>query len=288
MQVTQAANQASMVQIQSIVESSTLGLEAMPATMMIRDSPSKLPPGAIGRKNLEMISSRVVSTLQQMNSNSNTDASELSPEEILSLFMNLFSGNSTLPRPPIDDELRRMDDEVPPSTASTEFESLQIHIPGGGTNTVYQSPEKTSSPKHAASNLVDVLEKLREVDLILEQLGMFWANTEIVLDVLTRKGQHAEQFIAFAHKPRLLARFQERMQEYRKFWENVRTMCHNYISGMKDEASSGQDQREFEEVSGNGTPNVVKFPVSAMSGDAVYSTNGGGYAQKTDSSDSIF
>lgn len=94
---------------------------------------------------------------------------------------------------------------------------------------------KPSSPI-AASKLADALAKLRQVDIILEQLGLFWANTEIVLDVLTKKGQHAEQFIAFAHKPRLLARFQERMSEYRGFWDGVRTMCHNYISGVSEDA----------------------------------------------------
>ena len=43
---------------------------------------------------------------------------------------------------------------------------------------------------------------------------------EIVLDALTKKGQHAEHFVAFAHNPKLLARFQERMNEYRRSYIN--------------------------------------------------------------------
>ena len=59
------------------------------------------------------------------------------------------------------------------------------------------------------------LDMLRQVDLILEQLGIFWANTEVVLDALTKKGQHAEHFVGFAQHPNLMQRFQERVNEYR-------------------------------------------------------------------------
>jgi hypothetical protein len=69
--------------------------------------------------------------------------------------------------------------------------------------------------------------------MILEQLGSFWANTEVVLDLLTKKGQHVEQFIGFASKPRLMARFRERMEEYKRFWEGIRMMCSNYVVGVQ-------------------------------------------------------
>ncbi len=72
-----------------------------------------------------------------------------------------------------------------------------------------------------------------QVDKILEELNVFWANTEVVLDLLTKKGQHVEQFIGFSSKPRLMARFRERMEEYKRFWEGVRMMCSNYIAGVE-------------------------------------------------------
>ena len=89
-------------------------------------------------------------------------------------------------------------------------------------------------PSLAAAKLHDALDKLHNVDKILEKLGLFWANTEVVLDALTKKGQTAEQFIAFAHKPKLMARFQERMQDYRNFWKGVRGMCHSIIQDTMD------------------------------------------------------
>ncbi len=87
------------------------------------------------------------------------------------------------------------------------------------------------SPR-AANKLAEALQKLRQVDVILEQLSVFWANTEVVLDLLTKKGRHVEQFIGFATKPKLLARFRERIEEYKRFWEGVSIMSSNYITGV--------------------------------------------------------
>jgi hypothetical protein len=69
--------------------------------------------------------------------------------------------------------------------------------------------------------------------VILEQLGVFWANTELVLDLLTKKGQHVEQFIGFASKPRLMARFRERMEEYKRFWESIKVNSEKYVVGIQ-------------------------------------------------------
>jgi len=78
--------------------------------------------------------------------------------------------------------------------------------------------------------------------VILEELSVFWANTEVVLDLLTKKGQHVEQFIGFASKPKLMARFLERMEEYKRFWENVSMMCSNYIAGVQ---TTNDEQRMY-------------------------------------------
>lgn len=93
------------------------------------------------------------------------------------------------------------------------------------------------SPNGGASQLAKALQKLRQVDIILEQLSVFWANTEVVLDLLTQKGQHVEQFIAFSAKPRLMARFKERMEEYKRFWEGIQSTCANYITGVSQNAN---------------------------------------------------
>eukprot|EP00601_Ochromonadales_sp_CCMP2298_P027966 CAMPEP_0173274590 /NCGR_PEP_ID=MMETSP1143-20121109/2522_1 /TAXON_ID=483371 /ORGANISM="non described non described, Strain CCMP2298" /LENGTH=901 /DNA_ID=CAMNT_0014211413 /DNA_START=111 /DNA_END=2812 /DNA_ORIENTATION=+ len=118
-------------------------------------------------------------------------------------------------------------------------------------------PEVPRSPGSlGAAHLAEALKKLRQVDQILEQLSVFWANTEVVLDLLTKKGRHVEQFIGFANKPRLMARFRERLEEYKRFWENVSIMCSNYIAGVH---STNPSQRMYgfleKDISGSvGTP----------------------------------
>ena len=161
----------------------------------------------------------------------------------------------------------------------------------------HAGPVPVSPTSTAASKLADALDKLRQVhihvhsvhqpymiapfpflgpyqvDMILEQLGVFWANTEVVLELLTKKGQHVEHFIGFANKPRLMQRsssylhtfmpiqhirsvtcihtyiqdqnsqnsshrFLERLEEYKRFWENVSIMCRNYLMGMQNSGAT--------------------------------------------------
>lgn len=90
----------------------------------------------------------------------------------------------------------------------------------------------TSSALSGQEQLGKALGILQQVDTILEQLGMFWGNTEVVLDVLSKKGQHAEQFIGFSHNPKLHQRFKERVGEYKLFWEGVMSMCSTYLMGI--------------------------------------------------------
>lgn len=43
----------------------------------------------------------------------------------------------------------------------------------------------------------------------------------MIFEVLLRKGDLVEKFVAFSNKPRLLQRFKERLIDYRRFWEGV-------------------------------------------------------------------
>lgn len=81
-----------------------------------------------------------------------------------------------------------------------------------------------------------VLGKLKDVDHILEHLAIFWAQTEVILDVLLQKSDHVERFVEFAHKPRLLTRFRQRMGEYKHFWKDVQTMCRHFTSSVNQAA----------------------------------------------------
>lgn len=78
--------------------------------------------------------------------------------------------------------------------------------------------EVESKSRLRFDQMESALDMLRQVDLILEQLGIFWANTEVVLDALTKKGQHAEHFVGFARNPKLMQRFKDRINEYRYFY----------------------------------------------------------------------
>ncbi|CAM9213000.1 unnamed protein product [Phaeothamnion confervicola] len=95
-----------------------------------------------------------------------------------------------------------------------------------------------SSVGRVRTDIEKALQLLHEVDQVLEQLALFWANTEVIFDVLLRKGDLVEKFVQYAAKPRLLMRFQERMNEYKKFWEGIKILCNQYCCGQPNCFSS--------------------------------------------------
>lgn len=54
-------------------------------------------------------------------------------------------------------------------------------------------------------------------------MGLYssWVRGQVIFDVLLRKGDLVEKFVAFANKPRLLQRFRERLADYKRFWQGV-------------------------------------------------------------------
>jgi hypothetical protein len=61
---------------------------------------------------------------------------------------------------------------------------------------------QTASTLKVMADMKHALQLLHEVDGVLEQLALFWANTEVIFDLLLRKGDLVERFVAYAHKPR--------------------------------------------------------------------------------------
>lgn len=56
----------------------------------------------------------------------------------------------------------------------------------------------------------------------------FIYRDQVIFDVLLRKSDLVEKFVAFANKPRLLQRFKERLADYKRFWQGVqvrRVVC---------------------------------------------------------------
>jgi len=307
---TQQVNQASMAQIQTIVERSTLRLNDRAAARRERDRkvsprsvtvPKKLldavkqlypaaaaaASGAASGAGAPFVAAVESGTAAGVGASDQVET--LSTEQVLELFMGLFGQSGALSASGSTNSLRS--DEGTSSRASLHedssfsgaddsvdvedvegpsFDSFSVDDDGGAAMSMDTSesstggtapasgsgglgsrppmpdliiPEvdpsagvvatTTASSPIAASRLAEALHKLRQVDMILEQLSVFWANTEVVLDMLTKKGQHVEQLIGFSQKPRLMARFRERMDEYTRFWEGVSTLCKNYVSGVQ-------------------------------------------------------
>jgi len=116
---------------------------------------------------------------------------------------------------------------------SQMFTTMAIdHSPSLPPSLPFLPPSRPSSPSPKSRELTLVLAKLRDVDQILEHLAVFWAQTEVILEVLLQKSEHVERFVSYSHKPRLKDRFVERLAEYRMFWVGVQGMCHQFTAAV--------------------------------------------------------
>lgn len=212
----------------------------------------------------------VLENIKAMQKMAEENGGNLSTDQIFELFMTLFhSSSEEAMRSKMEEEAMAAEDKtVPELGQGEEGESREERLEGsedvgmddgqplerGDSAASAESLEANSfnqiavigtAPSDSTAKLQEALHKLRQVDMILEQLGVFWANTEVVLDVLAKKGQHAEQFVAFAHKPKLFSRFKERLDEYSKFWMGVRDMCASYVSNVQPQADTKIRLYEF-------------------------------------------
>ncbi|CAN0236762.1 unnamed protein product [Ectocarpus sp. 12 AP-2014] len=127
------------------------------------------------------------------------------------------------------------------------------------------------------SEVQQALDTLQEIDSVLEQLALFWANSEVIFDVLLRKGDLVEKFVAFANKPRLLQRFRERLADYKRFWEGVQSVCNKYVSG----------QQKCGGLQGASTPKGTERARSdSMAADAGATAYDGSYSASSNRTDS--
>ena len=92
-------------------------------------------------------------------------------------------------------------------------------------------PRGAGDPAAASAALSEALQHLEGVDAILHHLQNFWSSTEVIFDTLLQRSDHVEKFIRYAHKPKLAGRFHERLLEYKRFWQGVRTVAVECISG---------------------------------------------------------
>ena len=57
--------------------------------------------------------------------------------------------------------------------------------------------------------------------------------------------------IGFANKPKLMSRFLERLEEYKRFWESVSIMCNNYVSGVDHTVNEENDDSKSSRSNSN-------------------------------------
>jgi hypothetical protein len=114
----------------------------------------------------------------------------------------------------------------------------------------------------------------------------------VVLDLLTKKGQHVEQFIGFASKPRLLARFRERMEEYKRFWEGISIMCANYVIGIQTANESSRMYGFLEKSNSSGMESTTtasggsgKYQHPPQHNNNPHQNHGGPHINQKESSD---
>ncbi|CAM9223814.1 unnamed protein product [Chrysoparadoxa australica] len=105
-----------------------------------------------------------------------------------------------------------------------------------------QLSKRGAGAAKARANIKNAVKVLHEVDGVLEQLALFWANTEVIFDVLLQKAETVEQFVRYAHKPRLLQRFDDRLTDYQHFWEGIRQLCISYLTGASSPTYSFLDK----------------------------------------------
>jgi hypothetical protein len=159
---------------------------------------------------------RVVNDIQRGNQHG------LSDQNILELFSNLFGqenwrerGIIVSPSPTASSHGKRQ------NLATTSSSDVDETIVGNGSPSYVKShtenPGQQLVEAKRQDEIISAINVLREVDDILSQLSIFWSNTDVILDALSKKGQHIETFVSYTHNPNLVARFRERLVEYRFF-----------------------------------------------------------------------
>uniref|UniRef100_A0A7R9UH11 Uncharacterized protein n=1 Tax=Pinguiococcus pyrenoidosus TaxID=172671 RepID=A0A7R9UH11_9STRA len=211
------------------------------------------------------------------------ELTDMPEEEFLDLFL---SPNSTSSRmypaeaemPILEDAARASSTESPPTPLSRASMDLPLantrQDSSGVADTVRALVLRDGSPvrQEAGVALQDALKNLEGVDAILHHLQNFWSSTEVIFDTLLQRSDHVERFIKFAHKPRLARRFQERLAEYTTFWQQVRSVAVECITGHCAKAAyaflqenSVRSASETEAPRRPGTSEVEAAPVARES-----------------------
>ncbi|KAH8584408.1 kinase domain-containing [Cryptosporidium sp. chipmunk genotype I] len=118
-------------------------------------------------------------------------------------------------------------------------------IPGSNSSTIYeQSVVKRRSENQLKISyiLVRVLAQLRMIESILGRCVAFWGNMNIMIEKILQLRQHAERLLGFTGNPVLRTRFDERVESYREFWQELRDICDSYLRSSQIRQLSLENQ----------------------------------------------
>ncbi|TRY51065.1 Serine/threonine-protein kinase [Cryptosporidium tyzzeri] len=118
-------------------------------------------------------------------------------------------------------------------------------IPGSNSSTIYeQSVIKRRSENQLKISyiLVRVLAQLRMIESILGRCVAFWGNMNIMIEKILQLRQHAERLLGFTANPVLRTRFDERVESYREFWQELRDICDSYLRSSQIRQLSLENQ----------------------------------------------
>lgn len=90
--------------------------------------------------------------------------------------------------------------------------------------------------------LVRVLAQLRMIESILGRCVAFWGNMNIMIEKILQLRQHAERLLGFTGNPVLRTRFDERVESYREFWQELRDICDSYLRSSQIRQLSLENQ----------------------------------------------
>lgn len=90
----------------------------------------------------------------------------------------------------------------------------------------------TDNQKSGLDALAVLPSTLHQIDKQLDNSSLLLANIDVVFEMMTAKGDLVEEYVDFAHNPSLMKRFQDRITEYRLFWNQMQETAVANISAQ--------------------------------------------------------
>ncbi|KAF7456712.1 putative calcium signaling protein kinase RAD53 [Cryptosporidium felis] len=119
----------------------------------------------------------------------------------------------------------------------------RIGTGSGGPSAIFEQKIKRDENQLKISYiLVRVLAQLRMIESILGRCVAFWGNMNITIEKILQLRQHAERLLGFTENPVLRTRFDERVESYREFWQELRDICDSYLHSAQTRQLSLENQ----------------------------------------------